>query len=196
MRELASVPYEGRLPDTAGGALALAFAEERLESLGLDPAGDAGGFRQAFSYSQWGLTAPPALDIAGDTLESAVDFSVFHYSGAGEVTDEIVFAGYGMTVPPYDPTAYPRCPLPSTGYDDFAGLDVAGKIVLVLRHGPRDDSTVPDTCPADPACASPSCLWNFSTRRRTRRCGAAAVLVVQRRRGPGGSEARRWTRRP
>ncbi|MBI4917493.1 MAG: M20/M25/M40 family metallo-hydrolase [Acidobacteria bacterium] len=180
VRELASAAYEGRLPDSPGGERALDWAEARLESLGLDPSGDGGGFRQGFAYDQWGLTAPPALDLGDGPLALATDFAVFQYSGAGDVTEEIVFAGYGMTVPPFDPATYPRCPFPAAGYDDFAGIDVTGKIVLLLRHGPGDDSTVPDECPASAACGAAPCLWNFGYKAANARLhGAAAMLLVQ-----------------
>ena len=39
--------------------------------------------------------------------------------------NKVVFAGYGITAPEY-------------GYDDYAGIDVKGKIVLVLRHEPQE----------------------------------------------------------
>ncbi len=52
-------------------------------------------------------------------------------SSAGKVSGEVVFAGYGITAPEYN-------------YDDYAGLDVKDKIVLVLRHEPQefDDKSV------------------------------------------------------
>ena len=56
------------------------------------------------------------------------DYTVFHYSGFADVTAEVVFVGYGITAPELD-------------YDDYAGIDVTGKIVLCLRHGPNHDLT-------------------------------------------------------
>ena len=46
-------------------------------------------------------------------------------SAAGEVSGNVVFAGFGITAPEYN-------------YDDYAGLDVKGKIVLLLRHEPQE----------------------------------------------------------
>jgi hypothetical protein len=59
----------------------------------------------------------------------------------------VVFAGYGMSIPAYNPADYPGCPAPVTGYDDYAGLDVTDKIVLVLRHGPQQDDNWYYYCP-------------------------------------------------
>ena len=53
-------------------------------------------------------------------------FRPFPFSGEGDVAGEVVFAGYGVTAPEY-------------GYDDYADLDVADKIVVVFRREPRPD---------------------------------------------------------
>jgi hypothetical protein len=52
-----------------------------------------------------------------------------------------------MSIPAYNPADYPGCPAPVTGYDDYAGLDVTDKIVLVLRHGPQQDDNWYYYCP-------------------------------------------------
>ncbi|HYZ87421.1 MAG TPA: M28 family peptidase [Bryobacteraceae bacterium] len=53
------------------------------------------------------------------------DFLPFTFSGAGKVEGNAVFAGYGITAHEY-------------GYDDYAGLDVQGKVVVILRHEPQE----------------------------------------------------------
>ena len=53
------------------------------------------------------------------------DCKPFPFSAAGEVEASVVFAGYGIRAP-------------SQGWDDYDGLDVKGKLVLVLRHGPGE----------------------------------------------------------
>ena len=67
------------------------------------------------------------------TLKVQQDFVPLNLSSAGSVSGELVFAGYGITAPEYN-------------YDDYAGLDVKDKIVLVLRHEPQefDDNSVFD----------------------------------------------------
>src|SRR5262249_39693932 len=53
------------------------------------------------------------------------DFVPLNLSATGKLTGSVVFAGYGITAP-------------EDGYDDYAGIDVKGKIVLLLRHEPQE----------------------------------------------------------
>src|SRR6202049_662591 len=53
------------------------------------------------------------------------DFTPLNLSSAGDISGQVVFAGFGITAPEYN-------------YDDYAGLDVKGKIVLILRHEPQE----------------------------------------------------------
>ena len=65
-------------------------------------------------------------DGAASTAVPGRDFRPFGFSGEGLVEAEVVFAGYGITAPEY-------------GYDDYAGLDVEGRIVLIMRHEPGEN---------------------------------------------------------
>lgn len=58
-------------------------------------------------------------------LKSGDDFLPFNFSSRGKVAAHVVFAGYGITAPEYT-------------YDDYKGLDVKGKLVLILRHEPQE----------------------------------------------------------
>jgi hypothetical protein len=53
------------------------------------------------------------------------DFIPLNFSASGSVSGRLVFAGYGITAPEY-------------GYDDYAGIDVRGKIAVVLKHEPQE----------------------------------------------------------
>jgi hypothetical protein len=177
---LASEELAGRLTGSAGNELALQMAEDAFDEIGLVPAGDDGTFRKAFDVLSWELNGTPDVTFDGDVLSEGADFQAFVYSGEGIVTGEVVYVGYGMTVPAYDPADYPDCPLPSTGYDDYSGIDVTGKIALVVRHGPDDDETEQTTCPGNEACTGDPCLWNFSYKAANADLhGAAAMIVVQ-----------------
>ena len=178
---LASEELAGRAPGTAGNEAAVAFVEALFAELGLEPAGDGEGYRQAFAYEQWSVLGPATLAFDGVGVPAGDAFDLLAYSGSGEVTAEVVFAGHGLTVPPFDPDAHPDCPLdPEAGFDEYADLDVAGRVVLVLRHGPRDDLAVYESCPASAACVEAPCLFNFGYKaRNAAENGAAAVLIVQ-----------------
>ena len=62
------------------------------------------------------------------TFTIKTDFIPYEITTAGNVTAEIVFVGYGITAPEYK-------------YDDYEGIDVAGKIVIALSHEPRRNDT-------------------------------------------------------
>src|SRR5216683_327592 len=59
------------------------------------------------------------------TLQSQTDFIPFSFSHAAKLTGPLVFVGYGITAA-------------QQNYDDYAGIDVKGKVVVVLRHEPQE----------------------------------------------------------
>jgi hypothetical protein len=65
--------------------------------------------------------------VAGDTetLQIGKEFVPYSFSVSGKASGGIVFAGYGITAPEYN-------------YDDYTGIDVHGKFVLVLAHEPQE----------------------------------------------------------
>ena len=58
-------------------------------------------------------------------LKTGDDFIPFNFSSRGKISGSVVFAGYGITAPEYN-------------YDDYAGLDVKDKLVLIFRHEPQE----------------------------------------------------------
>ncbi len=169
----------GRLPGTAGNEVSVEYVRALFEELGLTPGGDNGTFLQEFDFSMWEIAGESTVSVDGSPLDAANGFMVMQYSGAGQVDAEIVFAGHGMTVPPFDPASYPNCPLPATGYDDFANVDVTGKIALVMRRGPGNLEAVHNHCPASEACTTTPCLWNFGYKAKNAALhGATGVMVI------------------
>lgn len=139
-RYLASDKLAGRLSGTEGGHLAAEYISKRFQDWGLQPAGDNGTYYQNFTFPLWYATAPVNLAMMdGMPYTYGSDYTIFSYSGSTDTTAEVVFAGYGITMPPYNQADYPECTAPTSGYDDYAGLDVTDKIVLVFRHGPNED---------------------------------------------------------
>jgi len=73
---------------------------------------------------------------------------VLRYSpSGGGAAGPLVFAGYGVVIDPFDEAEYPHCPYPSAGYDDFAGLDLAGATVLKFSGVPNGDTSITTDCP-------------------------------------------------
>lgn len=147
-RDIASPEYGGRMAGTEDELMAAEYIRDKFRIWGLEPAGDEGTYFQNFTLSSWYATAPVNLALMdGPTYEYGDDYNIFTYSGSADVTAEVVFVGYGMSIPPYDPAEYPGCTCPTTGYDDYAGVDVTDKIVVVLRHGPQQDYNWYYYCP-------------------------------------------------
>jgi len=127
---LASDECEGRGVGTKGLDKAAEYVADQLARAGLKPGGTDGTFFQPFPMVRGSeLDGPASLVLDGPlgqkiTLKLGTDFQVSGLSGAGKVSAPVVFAGFGTTAK-------------DIGYDDFAGLDVKGKVVLALRHVPR-----------------------------------------------------------
>ena len=130
VRELADPRLEGRGVGTAGLEQAADLVEQELRSLGLRPAGDDGTWDQRFEVTTGAeVGRPTVLVLGGRRYEPGAAFEPLGFSTNGTLTAPVVFAGYGITAPGYD-------------YDDYAGLDVRDRVVLVLTNEPGElDST-------------------------------------------------------
>lgn len=128
MRFLADDLLEGRRTATRGYDIAARYVAARFEELGLEPAGAAGGYFQPVPLVE--------MTAAGDEcsltllrngrktrLEYGPDFLVRSAGEEASVTAPVVFVGFGVTAP-------------ELGYDDYAGIDVRGKIVAMLLGSP------------------------------------------------------------
>ena len=140
---LAGPAFDGRQSGSRGYLAAVDLAAARFAALGLEPGGDAPagqpdgprGWRQWFDAEYCELLAPPRLAVSGPDGVTApcrlgADFTARGFTGSGDLAAPVAFAGYGLSQP-------------ARGYDDYAGLDVAGKIVLCFKPNPAwaPDST-------------------------------------------------------
>lgn len=130
VRYLADDRLEGRGPGTQGLERAADFIAGRFAAAGLQPAGDHETFFQGFDVTIGVRAAGKnALRIGSHEAVLGQDYVVYGFSESGTTRAPLVFAGYGITAPEY-------------GHDDYAGLDVKERIVLVLRYEPgQTDST-------------------------------------------------------
>jgi len=169
---LASAAYEGRLAGDIGGYMAAEYIADQFADYGIQPAGDDGTYYQTFTYPFWKAIPPVELSMVSPptTWIYQTDYVIFSYSGSVSATTEVVFAGYGLTMP-----------APFT-YDDYAGVDVTGKIVLVFRHGPKDDGNWNIPVPNTPFTA-----WQFGFKAYNAYMHGAVgmILVSDYRHGPG-----------
>jgi len=129
---LASPELTGRGVDTPGIRLARDYLAAEFARAGLRPGGDNGGFFQPFDVAV-GVTVnqPSSLTLDQNaSLELNKDWIPLGLSKSDNVEGELVFAGYGITAK-------------ENGYDDYADVNVKGKIVLILRYepAPTDDKS-------------------------------------------------------
>lgn len=166
IRFLADDLLAGREPGTPGYALAARYVASQLQALGLRPAGEAGTYFQKVPLVGAKLLSG-TVELSGGPgapvrLVPGQNLAVFPDSDSGQVdlTAELVFAGYGLSVPEY-------------GYDDLAGIDVRGKVAVVLAGAPRSDR--PDFFPP-----LPSAVHGDSERvvRGLMRRGVRGVVMV------------------
>lgn len=125
---LADDDREGRAAGSPGCLAAGDYIAAELKKLGLKPLGDGGTYFQNFPIPR-GFDIRPETSLTAErggrtvTLEYDKDLKPLSLSGPGDVTAEAVFAGYGIAAP-------------EVGYDDYSGVEVKGKVVVVLRHAP------------------------------------------------------------
>jgi aminopeptidase YwaD len=131
IKYLASDELEGRGSGTQGNVNAAIYIATQLKLSGLKPAGDNGTFFQSFDFvsavkpgeRNSCVVKGPGLAHGEQEMVLDKDFRPFGFSGTGAVEGRLVFAGYGISAS-------------DLSYDDYAGIDVRGKIAVVLRYAP------------------------------------------------------------
>lgn len=164
---LASDLLEGRGTGQRGGDVAAAYIAAQFEIAGLKPAGENGTYMQKVPLN--GVTAQPesSLKISGANgepiqLKYLDDFVANPLSQNAEenISGPLVFVGYGITAPEF-------------GWNDYAGIDAHGKIVLALVNDP------PST---DPKFFGGKAMtyygrWTYKYEEAARQ-GAAGILLI------------------
>jgi hypothetical protein len=141
---LADDRFAGRYPGTPEYTAMCEWVAGRFEAWGIQPGGPDGSYLQPYpspyttvhSAEMTLLVAKEDAGVSDHTpgeaaveelaLEACVDFIPHLYSDRGEAIAGVVFAGWGISAPELD-------------YDDYAGVDIAGKLVLCFRGTPDRD---------------------------------------------------------
>ena len=119
---LAADDMQGRGTAQPGGDKAAAYLADRFAKLGLKPLGDKNSYLQPIKFRETQFVQT-TFTAGNETLKSGTDFFVSPpYSGDENIKGDVVFIAYGLAAP-------------FLKRNDFAGIDVRGKIVL-LRDGP------------------------------------------------------------
>lgn len=163
---LAAPEMAGRDSLSVEGRIASNYIAAELMRLGLKPPAN-GTYFQNFPMTSASLDRENTKLVARwgareKTFQMGTDWN---YTGQSNtpagVTGGVVFAGYGATAPEYD-------------YDDYAGLDVSGKVVMVLTHEPQESN------PASRFKGTWHTLhaYNRNKIENARRHGAGGLLIV------------------
>ncbi|MFC1481620.1 M28 family metallopeptidase [Candidatus Neomarinimicrobiota bacterium] len=172
---LSSDKFEGRLPATLGEELTIAYLADQFGAAGLLPANDESWFQEV-PLVQIQPSFPAPLVVHAPDGEQELQLEGDYVAASGDIVEEVsldkselVFAGYGIVAPEYD-------------WNDYAGLDVTGKAVLVLVNDPGYATQ-------DPALFNGNAMTYYGRYpykyEEGARQGAAAVFVIHDT-GPAG----------
>ena len=168
-RTLSSDEYQGRAPGTEGETRTIAFLADEFRRAGLQP-GNHGSWYQDVPLVEITAQGSPQLRIsgAGQSLSFAfrTDYIGASYRAQPHVAvdnSEIVFVGYGINAP-------------ERGWNDYAGLDVRGKTVIILVNDP-DWQTPALTGTFNGRAMTYYGRWTYKFEEAARQ-GAAAAFIV------------------
>ena len=138
IRFLSSDLLEGRGPATRGDALGESYIQAQMEGMGLKPGAPGGGWIQKVplvgvrpTYSGPATFASPKGTATGVLGENFVAVSGDQKPESKIENAEIVFVGYGIVAPEY-------------GWDDYKGVDLKGKVLLVMNNDPEGTPAEPN----------------------------------------------------
>jgi len=165
---LSSDEYEGRAPTTAGEEKTVAYIARRFEQAGLQP-GNRGGWYQDVPLVE-SSAAPTALTVSGAgapiVLQHRSDFVANSYQVQPKIDlrdSEMVFVGYGINAP-------------ERGWNDYEGVDVRGKTVVILVNDPDWQESGLEG-PFNGRAMTYYGRWTYKYEEAARQ-GAAAALIV------------------
>ena len=172
-RVLASDEFQGRAPGTPGEDKTIPYLIEQFKAAGLEPAGENGGWTQTVPMIHTKVEAPVNVSVAQNGQTVSLHFPDDIYLGTVRPVDRVrivnapmVFVGYGVTAP-------------ERGWDDFKGIDLHGKVVVMLVNDPDFEAA-----PSEPVAGKFGGKtmtyygrWTYKYEEAARR-GAIAALVV------------------
>lgn len=175
MRVLASDRFAGRAPGTRGEDSTVAYLSDQFRRMGLRPGNPDGSWVQEVPLVGTASQVTATLAFRGESkeLRTPDEFAAWSMRPDSLVrvdASEIVFVGYGVVAPEF-------------GWDDYKGVDLRGKTVVMLVGDPP----VPD--PADPPRLDPRTFrgpamtyygrWTYKFEMAAERGAAACIIVHQ-----------------
>ena len=173
VRVLASDAFQGRGPATPGEAKAIDYIAKAFAAAGVQPGGEHGGWFQNVPLARFAVTGPVRMSLAAGGVteplaqgEQAVVQTLLPVNHVTVANAPLVFVGYGVRAP--------EC-----GWDDFKGVDLHGKIAVVLINDP--DFEAPQLT-RGPGCFGGRAMtyygrWTYKYEEAARQ-GALGMLIV------------------
>ncbi len=166
IRTLSSNQFEGRGPGSNGEKLTINYLQDQFRQMGLEPGNPDDTYLQDVALV--GITPDPNMELTftgrGGTLRAAFekDFVAWTKRMVESVNldADMVFVGYGVQAPEYK-------------WDDFKGMDVKGKVIVVLINDPP----VPDETMFGGKAMTYYGRWTYKFEKAAE-LGAAGCLIV------------------
>ncbi len=165
---LSSDAFEGRAPTTAGEEKTVNLLAQRFQQAGLQPGNNGSWFQNVPLVET--IATPTQLKVSGGktplTFAYRTDMVANSYQVQPEIElrdSEVVFVGYGIDAP-------------ERGWNDYAGVDVRGKTVIILVNDP-DYETANLEGPFNGRAMTYYGRWTYKYEEAARK-GAAAALIV------------------
>jgi Zn-dependent M28 family amino/carboxypeptidase len=172
-RTLASDAFQGRAPGTPGEAKTIPYLIEQFKAAGLEPAGEHGGWTQQVPMIRTQLKAPVSVTVSQAGQALPLNFPDDIYLGTTRPVDRVaiadapmVFVGYGVSAP-------------ERGWDDFKGVDLHGKVAVMLVNDPDFGAAAGEPVAGKFGGKTMTYYgrWTYKYEEAARR-GAIAALVV------------------
>jgi Zn-dependent M28 family amino/carboxypeptidase len=180
VKVLASDAFEGRAPGSAGEEKTVAYLIAQFRALGLQPAGEHGGFTQTVPLVHTQVQPGASIEVEAAGVKTPLAQGEDIYVSTVRPTDHVsivqaplVFVGYGVHAPERE-------------WDDFKGVDLHGKVAVILVNDP-DFEAQPGEAVAGKFGGKAMTYygrWTYKYEEASRR-GAAAALIVHETPGAG-----------
>lgn len=165
---MSSDNFAGRLPTSIGEHKTLDYLTNEFKNMGFKP-GNNGSFLQPVKLSEITADANMTLMVSGNGKSQNFSYIEDIVLGTSRVSttesiskSDIVFVGYGINAPEYD-------------WNDYQGIDVAGKTVLILINDPGFETQNPDLF--NGSAMTYYGRWTYKYEEASRQGAAAAIII-------------------
>jgi len=163
---LSSDEFEGRAPASPGDEKTRQYLQNAMADLGLKPGAQDGAWQQRFEIMSITSEVPEEWSFEGQGGSLSLEYWEDFIAGSGVQSDqslideaEIVFVGFGIEAPEYD-------------WDDFKGVDLEGKVLLMMNNDPDWD---PELFEGNRRLYYGRWTYKYEVAARH---GAAAVIII------------------